>query len=243
MLTMTATRLPMKPHGTKGTLITFCGLDGSGKTTLINYVKSRLEKEGHKNPIVLVKQPTDFVRNLPIFRAFSDSNGYEKYDYRSLSVLCASDRIQHCNRVIKPLLEQGCTVISDRYYFSCLANLWARGYHDEQWIIELAEHIQKPDAAFFLEISAETAAARVHMRPDEAECRIDDELQRRLQYAFSAIAAANDGITVGTSGETSESCEIVFERIKQILENKEEDLYEYQCYKKNMSVGTEKQPE
>ena len=38
-------RLSMRPNRTKGKLITFCGLDGCGKTTMIRRLMAELEKE------------------------------------------------------------------------------------------------------------------------------------------------------------------------------------------------------
>lgn len=85
-------RLSMRPNRTKGKLITFCGLDGCGKTTMIRRLMAELEKE---HQVFLTKQPTDFVRSSAIFRTYMDCPNHDAYDYRSLSLLAASDRVQH----------------------------------------------------------------------------------------------------------------------------------------------------
>ena len=113
-------RLSMRPNRTKGKLITFCGLDGCGKTTMIRRLMAELEKE---HQVFLTKQPTDFVRSSAIFRTYMDCPNHDAYDYRSLSLLAASDRVQHGSKVIEPALAQGQIVLSDRYFYSCLANL------------------------------------------------------------------------------------------------------------------------
>ena len=100
---MTALRL--KQQGVPGLLITFCGLDGCGKTTTIRMLKQELERRGHA--VYLTKQPTDAVRKSEIFRTFMDCPEHDGYDYRALSLMAASDRIQHSNQVILPLLRQG----------------------------------------------------------------------------------------------------------------------------------------
>lgn len=41
-----STYLNMRPHGTRGLLITFCGLDGCGKSTMINMLREDLEFHG-----------------------------------------------------------------------------------------------------------------------------------------------------------------------------------------------------
>jgi len=114
-------KLKMKPHNQPGTLIVFEGLDGSGKTTQIELLSNFLKMEGFE--VHLTKQPTEFVRKTDIFRTYMDKENHTSYDYLALSLLCASDRVQHSNREILPLLQEGKIVIADRYYYSCLANL------------------------------------------------------------------------------------------------------------------------
>ena len=107
-------KLEMQKNEFEGKLITFCGLDGCGKTTQIKRLKEWLENNGYK--VYLTKQPSDFVRNSDIFRTYMDSPTHDAFDYRALSLLCASDRVQHSNRVISQKLKEGYIVISDRYY-------------------------------------------------------------------------------------------------------------------------------
>ena len=194
-------KLQMRPHNTPGLLITFCGLDGCGKSTQIAMLEATLKKMDIF--VSLTKQPTDFVRQSDIFRAYMDQPDHDAFDYRALSLLCASDRVQHCNRVIRPRLATGDTIISDRYFYSCLANLKARGYMEDLWIYEIAESIPKPDVAFFLDVPVETAVARVRERPTERDRYIDMDLQYRLREEYILIARKNSGIILN-SEETPE---------------------------------------
>ena len=204
-------KLNMRPNRTKGILITFCGLDGCGKTTMINRLTEDLQKEHH---VFLTKQPTDFVRQSAIFRTYMDCPDHNAYDYRSLSLLAASDRIQHANKVIEPAMEDGQIVISDRYFYSCLANLHARGFEKDKWIYEIAESIVKPDIAFFLDVPVETAVGRVRNRASEQDRYIDMELQYKLRKEYIDICRKNNGILISTE-DSEEKC---FSVIKQQLE-------------------------
>ena len=103
-----------------GKLITFCGLDGCGKSTMIKMLSEDLKQEGYE--VLITKQPTDTMRKTNIFRTFMDQPDHSNYEYRSLSLMAAADRIQHVNHVILPALKAGKIVICDRYFFSCLAN-------------------------------------------------------------------------------------------------------------------------
>ena len=178
--------LNMKPNSTKGFLFTFCGLDGCGKTTMLTRLKSDLEKE---HGVFLTKQPTNAVRTSDIFRAYMDCPDHDAYDYRSLSLLAASDRLQHGSRVIEPRLNKGDIVISDRYFYSCLANLRARGFENDDWIYEIAGAVIKPDAAFFFDVPVETAVKRVRSRAAEKNRYIDMDLQYRLRTEYISIVS------------------------------------------------------
>ena len=189
--------LNMKPHGMQGKLITFCGLDGCGKSSMISLLSDELRKNGVD--FIVTKQPTDAMRHTEIFRTFMDSPDSSAYEYRSLSLMAAADRIQHSNKVILPSLSQGKTVICDRYFYSCLANLRARGYSDDSWIYEIAEHIPKPDIAFFLDVPVEVAICRVRRREAEKDRYIDLDLQHRLRKEYINICNANLGHLISTT--------------------------------------------
>ena len=187
--------LNMRPNETSGYLFSFCGLDGCGKTTML----TRLEKElGEKFQTFKTKQPTNAVRESDIFRTYMDNPDHDAYDYRSLSLLAASDRLQHVNKVIEPQMAQGNVVISDRYFYSCLANLRARGFENDQWIYEIAESVVKPDVAFFFDVPVETAVKRVRSRIEEKDRYIDMELQYKLRYEYIKICRANNGVLIST---------------------------------------------
>ena len=210
--------LRMKPHDGGGLFLTFCGLDGCGKTTMIEKTAAYLDSLGY--PLMRTKQPTDFVRNSGIFRTYMDCENHDAYDYRSLSLLAASDRIQHSNRVILPALKEGKTVISDRYFYSCLANLRARGYEEDRWIYEISEYIPKPDIAFFLDVPVETAVARVRSRHTEKDRYIDMTLQYRLLEDYQSICNQNGGILLLSDGSEGETFACVRKEIDMLLEKR-----------------------
>lgn len=188
--------LRMKPHKESGALITFCGLDGCGKSSMIELLTEVLEKQSI--PFIVTKQPTDAMRNTEIFRTFMDCPDNSAYEYRALSLMAAADRIQHANKVILPALKEGKVVICDRYFYSCLANLRARGYADDKWIYEISESIPEPDIAFFLDCPVETAVSRVRKRADEKDRYIDMPLQYLLKDEYKKICDENNGILVNS---------------------------------------------
>lgn len=206
--------LNMRKNKTRGKLITFCGLDGSGKTTMLTRLKAELERE---HSVFLTKQPTSAVRNSEIFRTYMDCPDHSEFDYRSLSLLAASDRLQHSNKIIEPQMKLGKIVISDRYFYSCLANLRARGFTEDAWIYEIAEAVIKPDLSFFFDVPVETAVARIRRRPKEKDRYIDMELQYRLREEYINICKANSGILISTEQSEDECYSLVKNAVMEAM--------------------------
>lgn len=207
-------QLHMYEHGEKGFLITFCGLDGCGKTTMIRRLCEYLNN-GEISPI-LTKQPTNAVRQSEIFRTYMDSPQHDAFDYRSLSLLAASDRIQHSNKVILPELKKGKIVISDRYFYSCIANLRARGYTKDRWIQEISAFIPMPDIAFFIDVPVSVAVSRVRNRPAEKDRFIDIPLQYRLHDEYRELSKTTNGVLLSSLVSEEET----FVQILQAIQKK-----------------------
>lgn len=206
--------LNMRPNNTSGFLLTFCGLDGCGKTTML----TRLEEElSNEFAVFKTKQPTSAVRESDIFRTYMDNPNHDAYDYRSLSLLAASDRLQHVNKVVEPQMAEGKIVISDRYFYSCLANLRARGFENDEWIYEIAESVVKPDVAFFFDVPVEIAVKRVRSRIEEKDRYIDMELQYKLRDEYINICKANNGVLISTEMPIDQCYSIVRKEVERAM--------------------------
>lgn len=206
--------LNMRKNETPGFLITFCGLDGCGKTTMMKRLIAELKQD---HDLFVTKQPTNAVRNSEIFRTFMDCPVHDTFDYRSLSLLAASDRLQHTNKVIEPEMKAGKIVLSDRYFYSCLSNLRARGFKQDEWIYEIAGSVIKPDIAFFFDVPVEEAVSRVRKRPEEKERYIDMDLQYKLRKEYIDICTANGGILISTMQSEDECYGIVKNAVKEMF--------------------------
>lgn len=209
-------KLKMKNETTQGSLITFCGLDGCGKTTMMNRLKQDL---GEKYELLITKQPTNVVRKSELFRNYMDSPNHDEFEYRTLSLVAAGDRIQHVEKVIRPALQKGSVVLSDRYFYSCLANLRSRGYYDDKWIYEIARNIIRPDIAFFFDVPVEVAVERVRMRPEEKDRYIDMDLQYRLRKEYVNICRKNRGVLIDTTLSEDECYFRVKKEVERVLKN------------------------
>jgi dTMP kinase len=102
----------------KGLFIAFEGGEGSGKSTQTKLLKTWLEAEGHS--VVLTREPggTELGKDL---REILLSHNTGQISPRSEALLYAADRAHHVYSVIRPALEAGDIVITDRYFDSAIA--------------------------------------------------------------------------------------------------------------------------
>jgi len=103
---------------TEGLFISFEGGEGSGKSTQSKLLKEWFENEGRS--VVLTREPggTTLGKNL---RKILLDNETGEIAPRSEALLYAADRAHHVYTLIRPALERGDVVITDRYFDSSIA--------------------------------------------------------------------------------------------------------------------------
>jgi dTMP kinase len=190
---------------------------------MINMLADKLKLRGYN--CFLTFQPTEPMRKSNIFRSFMDNDNNDSYSFLSLNLQAAADRVQHCEKVILPRLKAGEIVISDRYFFSCIANLRAKGYKDSFWIYDIAKYIPKPDLAFFLEVPAQKAIQRVRMRPKEKDRFIDANLQYKLfdEYRIACNNTEN-GVLIKSDRDEIQTFEDIWDNVSKILKEEQSIL-------------------
>lgn len=191
-------KLKLKAGVHKGKLIVFEGTDGAGKTTLLRMTEKYLEAKQGEGEVICVKQPTDLSRKTKLFQKMMYSGNHEGIDYRAVQLLTMSDRVQHGFEVIGPALEAGKTVLCDRYIYTSLANMLARGYRREKWFYEAARYILKPDYVFLAYVPPEQAIARIKSRPEEKDRYLDEALLRKVAEEFLKMSVREKFVVLDT---------------------------------------------
>ena len=126
-----------------GVLIVIEGIDGARKTSVAKEVVSRLNGLGVKT--VYTYEPyTPFIVEVM-------SKYWDELDPIMQTLLMTADRYYHVRKVITPYIQQGFTVVSDRYYYSTLAYQGAQGV-DINWILTLNNFVIKPTIAIYLDV-------------------------------------------------------------------------------------------
>jgi dTMP kinase len=173
----------------RGAFVAFEGLDGSGKSTLVRLTYEELRGRGFK--VVRTKEPSPG----PIGRFIRAQIGSadRRLPAGALALLFAADRLDHAERLIKPSLDRGFIVLSDRYLYSSLAYQGAEGVSRE-WIMELNRFAPKPDLCILLDVSPETGLERIGGRPKTI---FEDEgLQHRVRDLYLELVREGEMIRV-----------------------------------------------
>lgn len=205
----------------KNLFIAIEGIDGSGKSTQAKNIAKRLEAEGHK--VYLTFEPTD-MRIGKMIRSIL--GGKEKADEKVIAALFVADRLDHLlhetNGIIKKL-EEGYTVITDRYYFSSYAY---HGAHvDMDWVIasnNMAAQTLKPDVNIFVDVSPEVAMKRINANRESIEIyeTLDNLKAVQAQYlrAFEKLKKEEHIVTVNGDETPEKVTELLWKVLQLELE-------------------------
>ena len=170
-----------------GLFVTFEGIDRSGKTT-----QARLLCEALAPDALGVREPGGTEAGERIREILKDPA--VELSPRTEALLFAAARAELVEQVIRPALEEGRTVVSDRFLDSSLAYQGgARGLGVEEVgrINRFATGGLAPDLTVLLDLTSEAAAARSGQLD-----RFEDEgraLQERVAEAYEELAAADPG--------------------------------------------------
>jgi len=141
-------------------LISFEGIDGSGKSTQIALLEARLLANGGK--VLSLREPGGTLVSERIRKILLDSD----LDVSPVAelLLFSAARAQIVVQKIRPAMASGMTVLLDRFYDSTTAYQGAgRGVADPDWIKSLhrlATHGLIPDRTIWIDVPPETARRR-----------------------------------------------------------------------------------
>jgi dTMP kinase len=166
--------------------VSFEGLDGSGKTTQVERLRSRLEADGRE--VVTAREPggTDLGEQL---RALV-LHGHEMTPWAE-ALLYAAARAELVAQVIEPALARGADVLLDRYLDSSVAYQGigrGLGLHEVLELNLLAVGGRVPDRTFVLAVDSTQSLERVGDRPDRIE-REDGAFHEKVAAGYEQLAA------------------------------------------------------
>ena len=173
-----------------GAFIVMEGIDGAGKSTQARLLAEWFEEKGYE--VVLTKEPTDtafgkLIRKLVLTGGREGIIDGARISHEAEALLFAADRAEHVSKLIKPAVEAGKVVISDRYFYSSLAYQWARGL-DLEWLIDLNRFAIRPDLVILLDLPVKESMKRINGRSIKSEFDRIAELQKKVRENYLKLA-------------------------------------------------------
>ena len=207
--------MKLQKNNFSGTLIVFEGTDGAGKTTMIEKTVAYLTERFGKDRVLSEKQPTDLSRTTRLFQKMMYCAKHEEIDYRAVQLLTLSDRVQHNHEVIVPALMDGKIIVCDRYLYTSIANMLARGYRKERWFFDACKSIVRPDISFLAYVYPDLAISRIKSRPSECDRHLNEELLRNVSKEFLKMRNKESFYVL----DTGKKADIAFSKVREILDN------------------------
>ena len=177
-----------------GRLLVLEGIDGCGKTTQLRHLANWLPRSGlmpEGARLHLTREPGGTALGMALRKLVLHPPGDASPEPLAELLLYAADRAQHVAQLIRPALEQGHWVLSDRFSGSTLAY---QGYGREldldliQQLEQIATAGLVPDLTVWLELSVEESLVRRDARSND---RIEAEgvdFLTRVATGFAVLA-------------------------------------------------------
>ncbi|WP_435614274.1 dTMP kinase [Streptomyces coelicoflavus] len=208
-----------------GFFIALEGGDGAGKSTQAEALAEWIRGKGHE--VVLTREPgaTPVGKRLRSILLDVSSAGLS---HRAEALLYAADRAEHVDTVVRPALERGAVVVSDRYIDSSVAYQGAGRDLSPTEIARInrwATDGLVPHLTVLLDVAPEAARERFTEAPDRLESE-PAEFHARVRSGFLTLAAADPGryLVVDAGQEPEAVTTAVRHRLDQVLPLSEAEI-------------------
>ncbi|MGW6687466.1 dTMP kinase [Streptomyces sp. NPDC054961] len=209
---------PVQAASDAGFFIALEGGDGAGKSTQVDVLADWIRGKGHE--VVVTREPgaTPVGKRLRSILLDVSSAGLSN---RAEALLYAADRAEHVDTVVRPALERGAVVITDRYVDSSVAYQGAGRDLSPTEIARISRWATDglvPNLTVLLDVSPEAARERFTEAPDRLESE-PAEFHQRVRAGFLTLAAADPGrYLVVDAGQDPESVStVVRHRLDRML--------------------------
>lgn len=216
---------PVQAASDAGFFIALEGGDGAGKSTQVEALADWIRSKGHE--VVVTREPgaTPVGKRLRSILLDVSSAGLSN---RAEALLYAADRAEHVDTVVRPALERGAVVISDRYIDSSVAYQGAGRDLSPTEIARISRWATDglvPNLTVLLDVSPETARERFTEAPDRLESE-PAEFHQRVRAGFLTLAAADPGryLVVDAGQDPQSVTTVVRHRLDRMLPLSEAEM-------------------
>ncbi|HEV7626019.1 MAG TPA: dTMP kinase, partial [Streptomyces sp.] len=201
-----------------GFFIALEGGDGAGKTTQVEVLAEWIRAKGHE--VVVTKEPgsTPVGKRLRSILLDVSAAGLS---HRAEALLYAADRAEHVDTVVRPALERGAIVISDRYIDSSVAYQGAGRDLSPTEVARISRWAADglvPHLTVLLDVAPDTARERFTEAPDRLESE-PVEFHDKVRGGFLTLAAADPAryLVIDAAQAPEAITTVVRHRLDQVL--------------------------
>ncbi|MGB5107662.1 MAG: dTMP kinase [Candidatus Zixiibacteriota bacterium] len=198
-----------------GVLISFEGVDGSGKSTQARMLYEYLRKQRFE--VLFIREPGGTAVSEAI-RAILLDNKHKQMNPRAELLLFLASRAELVDKVINPALKDGKIVITDRFSDSTLAYQIDGRKLPRKVVVatnDFAAEGVKPNLTFIVDLEIARAHSRLKARKDRMESSAED-FHRRVRRGFLKIAKSEPRRAKVVDGR--ESQEIIFKQVLAVTQ-------------------------
>ncbi|WP_343190163.1 dTMP kinase [Buchnera aphidicola (Mollitrichosiphum nigrofasciatum)] len=163
-----------------GKFIVLEGIDGSGKTNAIQFIKNLLEKQDIPK-IITVREPGSTLLSEKIRKIIKYNFYEEKISTRTELLLMCAARVQVVENIIKPALKNGNWVLGDRHVLSTLAYQGGKNGKNQDLIKKIHKKIFKnfyPNLTIYLDVNPKLSMKRIINRKNK------DRIEKKKKKFF-----------------------------------------------------------
>jgi len=195
-----------------GKFIALEGIDGSGTTTQVKLLHKALKGQGRE--VVLTAEPSGGPIGVVIREIL---RGNAETPPEALALLFAADRVDHWNNSIRPALERGNWVITDRYLLSSI--VYQSLDCDAEWVRDINSRVGVPDLNILLDLPVDKALSRLERRGESPELFEKKDKLEKIRNLYLEAAKGSGGGPVKII-DASSSIEEIHRDILNLSEKK-----------------------
>ena len=172
-----------------GTFVALEGGEGAGKSTQLRLLETWLNEQGHQ--VVVTREPGATAAGGRIRELLLEPTS--QLSPRAEALLYAADRAHHVFEVVRPALDRGAVVLTDRYVDSSLAYQGAGRALAVDEVARLSQWATeglKPDLVVLLDVDPVVGLSRAGEAPDRIEAESLD-FHERVRQGFLDLAGAD----------------------------------------------------